>query len=188
MARLVLERFQCAEDTDEIGGESPYFITWVGDIVTSVSTLRLTRKAYWDNNVSKGPGAWPVGDVVSTGLSLKPADTLALALMVEKDEGIDVVGSEVDAIRGTMAAALETHRQAGFRADDANFINTMRNTLESKLAAALQSSAGADDDLMREDGWRAARRIVLTGKTEELAIVTFKGDTGKYHVRYAQKA
>jgi hypothetical protein len=36
-----------------------------------------------------------------------------------------------------------------------------------------------------EGSYRATRRIVLTGKAEELAIVTFKGG-GQYNVRYAQ--
>jgi hypothetical protein len=186
LANLVLKRFQCVEDTSEIGGESPYFITWVGDITTGQSALRLTRKTYWDNNVSKGPGAWPVDDTICSGFSLKPSDTLALALMIEKDEGIDIVSSEVSSIGSTMSSALQTHRQAGFTAGNANFINTMKNTLESKVKQALSSAAGADDDLMKEDDYRAARRIVLGGKKEELAIVTFKGGGGKYNVRYAQ--
>ena len=186
MPKLVLKRFQCVVDTDESGGESPYFITWVGDIVKSESSLRLTRKAYWNNNVDMGPGAWPVDDTVCTGLTLKPSETLALAVMVEKDEGLDIVTSELETIRSTMAKVLETHRRAGFAAGDANFINTMKNTLESKVSAALQSSAGADDDLMKEDNYRAARRITLTGKAEELAVVTFKGGCGQYNVRFAQ--
>jgi hypothetical protein len=70
---------------------------------------RLGSGPYWDNNVSKGPGAWPVDDVVSTGLSLKPSDTLALAIMIEKDEGIDVVTSEIEAIRSSMATVLRNH-------------------------------------------------------------------------------
>jgi len=186
MANLVLKRFQCVEDTNEIGGESPYFITWVGDIATGQSALRLTRKTYWDNNVSKGPGAWPVDDTICSGFSLKPSDTLALAVMVEKDEGIDINSSEVSSIGSTMSSVLQTHRQAGFTAGDANFINTMKNTLESKVKQALSSASGADDDLMKEDDYRAARRIVLSGKAEDLAIVTFKGGDGQYNVRYAQ--
>ena len=55
-----------------------------------------------------------------------------------------------------------------------------------KISQALQSSVGADDDLMKEDDWRAARRIQLSGKAEELPIVTFKGGGGQYNVRYAQ--
>ena len=184
MANLILKRFQCVEDTSEIGGESPYFITWVGDVRDGTSTLKLTRKTYWDNNVSKGPGAWPVDDVVSTGLSLKPSDTLALAIMVEKDEGIDVLASEIDAIRSSMATVLRNHE--AFMASDPSFISTMKNTLESKVKQALQSSAGADDDLMEESGHRAARVIDLRGGAGELPIVTFKGGGGQYSVRYAR--
>ncbi len=39
---------------------------------------------------------------------------------------------------------------------------------------------------MKEDDWRAARRIQLSGKAEELPIVTFKGGGGHNNVRYAQ--
>jgi hypothetical protein len=184
MANLVLKRFKCVEDTDEIGGESPYFITWVGDVRQGESTLKLTRKTYWDNNVSKGPGPWPVDDVVSTGLSLNPSDTLALAMMIEKDEGIDVVTSEIDAIRGSTATVLRNHE--GFMASDPNFISTMRNTLEGKIKQALQSSAGADDDLMEESGHRAARIIDLRGGAGELTVVVFKGGGGRYEVIYAR--
>ncbi len=144
MANLVLKRFQCVEDTSEVGGESPYFITWVGDVREGTSTLRLTRKTYWDNNVHKGTGSWPVDDVVSTGLSLKPSNTLALAVMIEKDEGIDVIAAEIEAMKSSIETVLRNH--SAFLASDPLFISTMRNTLEMKISQALQSSVGADDD------------------------------------------
>ena len=185
MANLVLKRFQCVEDTSESGGESPYFITWVGDLREGTSSLKLTKKTYWDNNVSKGPGAWPVDDVVSSGMSLKPADTLALAIMVEKDEGLDISGTEMDAIKSRLLTVLRSHQEV-FTASDPNFISTMKNTFEAEVKKALQTSVGADDDLMAESSYRAARKISLSGKAEELPIVTFKGGGGQYNVRYAQ--
>jgi hypothetical protein len=190
MARLVLKRFQCVEDTDESGGESPYFITWVGNLNNpAASTLTLTAKSYWNNNVDKGPGAWPVDHVVCPALPPTPARTLALAVMVEKDEGRDIVTAEMQAIKATLEGALSTWVGSGILdSSNANFVNTMKNTFESQVRAKLQSSVGADDDLMEEDNWRAARRIALTGQNEELAIVTFKGDTGQYNVRYGQAA
>jgi len=36
MASLVLKRFQCVEDTSEMGGESPYFITWVAEEIAKL--------------------------------------------------------------------------------------------------------------------------------------------------------
>ena len=85
-----------------------------------------------------------------------------------------------------MSTVLRNHQEI-FTAGDPNFISTMKNTLEAKIKLALQSSSGGDDDLMEDEGsYRATRRIVLTGKAEELAIVTFKGGGGQYNVRYAQ--
>lgn len=185
MANLVLKRFQCVEDTSEIGGESPYFITWVGDLREGASRCKRSKKAYWDNNVSKGPGAWPVDLVVCSDLSLKPADTLAFAIMVEKDGGFDITDAEAAAIQDRMGTVLRNHQEV-FTVADPQFVNTMRNTFETEVRKALQTTAGDDDDLMEEDNWRAARRIQLSGKAEELPIVTFKGGGGQYNVRYAQ--
>jgi hypothetical protein len=190
MAQLILKRFQCAEDTSESGGESPYFITWVGNLDDpSQSTLAVSAKAYWNNNVDKGPGAWPVDLVTCAALPPSPSKTLALAVMVEKDEGRDITTDEIEAMRQSMRTVLRTWVDSGvFDSGQSNFVNTLKNTFEAQVRNKLQSSAGADDDLMEEDNWRAARRIALTGKNEELAIVTFKGGTGIYHVRYAQAA
>ena len=190
MAKLVLKRFQCVEDTSESGGESPYFITWVGNLDDPAkSTLRISAKAYWNNNVDKGPGAWPVELVTCPELPPTPSKALALAIMVEKDEGRDITTDEVEAMRKSMEKALRTWVEAGvFDSSHANFVSTMKNTFESLVKGKLESSDGADDDLMEEDNWRAARRIVLTGKNEELALVTFKGGTGQYNVRYAREA
>ena len=189
MAKLVLKRFQCAEDTNEIGGESPYFITWVGNLDdVAQSTLTLTAKTYWDNNVFKGPGAWPVDHVVCAKLPASPSKALALAVMVEKDNGRDITSSELTDMKSKMQDALSTWVQSGvFDSNaNANFVNTMRNTFEALVVGKLKSAVGDDDDLMQEDGYRASRRITLTGKAEELDIVTFKGDDGEYHVRYAR--
>jgi len=191
MAKLILKRFQCVEDTDESGGESPYFLTWVGNLDDPAqSTLTLTAKAYWENNVDKGPGAWPVDHVVCPTLPSSPSKTLALAVMCEKDEGRDITTTEVQAIKQTLQAALQTWVSSGVfdSNNNANFVNTLKNTFEAQVRKKLDSSSGADDDLMEEDNWRAARRIALTGRNEELAIVTFKGDTGQYNVRYGQAA
>jgi hypothetical protein len=190
MARLILKRFQCVEDTSESGGESPYFITWVGNLNDpSASTLTLTAKTYWNNNVFKGPGSWPVDHVVCAALPPSPARTLALAVMVEKDEGRDIVTAEMQAMKATLQAALAVWVSSGILdSSNANFVNTLKNTFEAQVKAKLSSSVDADDDLMEEDNWRAARRIALSGQNEELAIVTFKGGSGQYNVRYGQAA
>ncbi len=189
MAKLTLLRFQCAEDTSEIGGESPYFITWVGNLDNpDASTIKLTALPYWNNNVDKGPGAWPVNEVVCNTLP-PPSRALALAVMIEKDEGRDITSGERDDIKQKMIDALDTWVRAGvLDSSDATLVSTMKNTFEANVRTRLQSASGADDDLMEEDNWRAARRISLTSQPQELPIVTFKGGTGIYHVRYGVTA
>jgi hypothetical protein len=184
MAKLTFKEFRCAVDTNESGDESPYFLTWVGDLKLHECRLKFTRKAFWENKVSPGPW-WPVNDVVidSPVFDLSPMHTIALAAMVEEDEGTDLSGAEINAINAEMKTVLLNHIQSGAQAQHASFINTMRNTLRSKILGKLSSAVGADDDLMEEDDWKAVRRIVLTG-TGNLDLVTFKGGDGQYQARY----
>jgi len=183
MAKLTLKEFRCVVDTDEMGDESPYFLTWVGDLRIQDCRLKFTRKAFWENKVSPGPW-WPVNDVVvdSDDFDLNPLRTLALSAMVEEDEGTDLKGVEVEAINDRMRTVLRSHAEL-FQAQDPQFISTMRNTLRSEILGKLSSAVGADDDLMEEDGHRAVRRVVLTG-TGNLDLVTFKGGNGEYQARY----
>jgi hypothetical protein len=114
---------------------------------------------------------------------LSPMHTIALAAMVEEDEGTDLKGTEVQAINTRMLDVLRTHISAGFQAQDPHFISTMRNTLRGEIRSKLSSAVGADDDLMEEDSHKAVRRIVLNG-TGLLDLVTFKGGNGEYQARY----
>ena len=184
MGKLTLKEFRCVVDTDEMGDESPYFITWVGDLRIHECRLKFSRKAFWENKVSPGPW-WPVNDVVvdHEDFDLSPLRTIALAAMVEEDEGTDLTGAEAQAINTRMLDVLRNHIQNGAQVQDPNFISTMRNTLRGEILNKLSSSVGADDDLMEEDGSRAVRRIVLTG-TGTLDLMTFKGGNGEYQVRY----
>jgi hypothetical protein len=183
MAKLTLKEFRCVVDTDESGDESPYFLTWVADLRLRETRLKFTRKAFWENKVSPGPW-WPVNDVVvdDEDFDLSPLHTLALAAMVEEDEGTDIKGTELEAIKGRMNDVFLNHVEIA-QAQDPGFINVMRNTLRSQILEKLSSAIGADDDLMEEDDHKAVRRIVLTG-TGNLALVTFKGGNGEYQARY----
>ncbi len=198
MAKLIFRKFRCDIDTDEIGGDSPYFVTWVGNLVSAQSVVKFTRQAFWENNVDMGddkPGPWwPVNHTIVNGFDLSPAHALVLTAMVEEDEaqdlsqseaeslgnvGKDAQGFSIPSIQKTMSQVMETHRQAGFNVGDAQFISTMRNTLEAAIRKRLNSPSGAQDDLMEEGSHRAARKLTLGG-TGDLSTVVFKGSGGKY--------
>ncbi len=184
MAKLTFKEFRCVVDTDEMGDESPYFLTWVGDSRLKDSRIKFSRKGFWENKVSPGPW-WPVNDVVvnDDDFDLSPLRTMALAAMVEEDEGTDLTGDEVQAINNQMRTVFKNHVNSGKQVQDADFITIMRNTFRTEIRSRVADTSGADDDLMEEDNWKAARRIVLTG-TGTLDLVTFKGGNGKYEARY----
>ena len=71
--KLTFQHFICEEGTSEIGDESPYFLTWVGNVRDNVSTLRYTRQAVWNDNVPENPdGVWQVNEGVANNLRSLP--------------------------------------------------------------------------------------------------------------------
>jgi hypothetical protein len=41
MPKLILEKFQCVEETDEVGSDNPYFFTFVGQRSSVTNTARF---------------------------------------------------------------------------------------------------------------------------------------------------
>lgn len=178
MAKLILKRFQCVVDTDELGSESPYFLTFVGDIGSGKTTLKMTRQGNWENEVDKGE-TWTVNETVAEGFDLVPNKTLVLSAMVEEDEGLDVNGSELTTIRNVLTNKLNGFRAAGATIVNGSISSPMITAFKNALKLALSSSSGADDDYM------GTKRVSLTGHNGDLPVVSFIADDGKYNVRYA---
>lgn len=192
--KLTFQHFICEEGTGEIGDESPYFLTWVGNVVDNVSTLRYTRQAVWNDNVPENPsGIWLVNEVVANNFDLSPSKTLALALMIEEDEGFDLSKNEatkvdssdsLTSVREKMAQLLTTHFQQSSTIQDSNVIRNFQLTFASAVRGFLQNPVGAQDDLMEEpdSGKLAARKINLAAPNK-LPEVVFRGG-GRYRARF----
>ena len=179
MAKLILKRFQCVDDTSEIGSESPYFLTFVGDIATGRTHLKMTRQGNWENEVDKGEN-WTVNETVAEGFDLVPSKTLVLSVMVEEDEGLDVSSNELNLILATLTSKLNGFRQAGATIVNSAIAGPMASVFKTMAQLALSSSSGADDDFM------GVKRVSLTGHAGELPLVSFSDGDGRYRVRYAQ--
>lgn len=179
MSKLILKRFHCVEDTDEIGGESPYFLTFVGDIATGQTAFKMTRHGNWHNEVDKGE-IWQVNETVASGFDFVPAKTVVLSAMVEEDEGLDVNSGEVNTIHAIVRAKLNDFRSAGAHTVTPGIASSLISAFRSGLTLALLTSSGAADDPM------GVRRVTLTGQAGDLPLVSFSGDDGRYRVRYAQ--
>jgi hypothetical protein len=180
MAKLILKRFQCVVDTDELGSESPYFLTYVGDIRTEPnkkSKLKITRQGNWENEVDKGE-TWVVNETVAEGFDLIPSKTVVLSAMVEEDEGWDISSSDEDMIRNALDKKLADFRSAGVTNVNGAISSAMAATFKAALTLALSTASGADDDYM------GIKRVTLTGHTGDLKPVPFKSGGGHYNVRY----
>ncbi len=178
MSKLILKRFQCAVETDEIGADSPYFLTFVGDIGTGATSMKRTRQGNWHNEVDAGE-IWTVNETVSQGFGFVPNKTVVLCGVVEEDEGLDINAAEVDAIEQAVKSALNQFRATG----STTVTNKVRNDLAAAMRGAiflhLLSSAGARDDIV------GVKPLKLSGAAGEQSLVSVTGDGGTYKVRYA---
>ncbi|MBI5259957.1 MAG: hypothetical protein HY855_25880 [Burkholderiales bacterium] len=179
MAKLILKRFHCVVDTDESGAESPYFLSFVADIGTGATHLKMTRQGNWHNEVDQGE-IWTVNDTVADGFALVPSKTLVLSAMVEEDEGLDVTTNELALIKQMLTTKWNSIRQSGANIVNGSVSGPMATTMRTMIALALSSSAGANDDPM------GVKVVKLTGQAGELELVRFQADDGLYRVRYAQ--
>jgi hypothetical protein len=193
--KLTFQHFICEEGTSEQGDESPYFLTWVGNVVNNVSTVHYTRQAVWNDNVPENPsGIWLVNEVVVNNFDLSPSKTLALALMIEEDEGFDlskVEARRVDSsdsltsVREKMAQLLNTHFGQSSNIQDSNVIRNFQLTFASAVRGFLDNPVGGQDDLMEDtdSGILAARKINLAAPNK-LPEVVFRGGGGRYRARF----
>jgi hypothetical protein len=192
MAQLRLQKFKCDEDTDEIGGESPYFFTFIADTrflgngFEKLPEVHCTRKAKWNNEVDKGE-TWPVDAILSNTFALGSQHTMVLCAMVEKDEGLDISADEVKTIRQKMIDSWTVHIQGGFQIDDSGLTSNLSAAFQGAIKTALASSKGAQDDLMLNSAGKGIRRLKLLNEPGVCDPVGFSGDTGFYRVWYEQR-
>lgn len=194
MPTLTFKRFRCNVDTSEIGSESPYFLTWVGNVVTNTSALKYTRKAFWENKVDPGPW-WPVNDTVASNFDLSPEHSLALTIMIEEDEGQDLnlseatdntPGNAIKSVRETMAGLLNTHFLNHSNIQASNVVHNFRLTFDQAVKKFLANASGADDDLMAIEGGIAAKVIQIQSTPATLPLVTYRDDgDGRYTAEFA---
>ncbi len=178
MSKLILKRFQCAIETDEVGADSPYFLTFVGDITSGATSIKMTRQGNWHNEVDAGE-IWTVNETVSQGFGFVPNKTVVLCAVVEEDDGVDIGSAEVGAIEQAVKSALNQFRATGSNTVTSKVRNDLASAMRGAIFLHLLSSAGGRDDIV------GVKPLVLNGKTGEQSLVSVTGDGGLYRVRYA---
>ncbi len=194
--KLTFQHFICEEGTSEQGDESPYFLTWVGNVVDNASNLIYTRQAVWNDNVPENPsGVWLVNEVVVNDFDLNPSRALALALMIEEDEGFDLTKDEarkvdssdsLTSVREKMAQLLNTHFAQHSNIQDNNVIRNFQFTFASAVRGFLENPVGGQDDLMEDtdSGILAARKINLAAPNKRPEVVFRDDSGGRYRARF----
>ena len=86
MARLILKDFQCINETNELGSDSPYFVFFIGKARdpgdAEVVTIRDSR---WDEQVNTGNVLHP-----NAAVSSVDSNTLVLCALMEEDLNTDI--------------------------------------------------------------------------------------------------
>ena len=179
MPKLILEKFQCVEETDEVGSDNPYFFTFVGQRSSVTTTVVSTQLAFWRNEVDTGD-VIPVNVEITSAFSLSPADTLLICGMVEQDDGRDVSGAKVTAIRTAMNSLFSTWTTGSLAPfTDMHFRRQIRDNLESLIQKEINKfSKGGEDDVMQA-------ALVTVGNAAGLfEPATLRGHDGEYRVWY----
>ena len=174
MANLVLKRFHCITQDDDSGGDSPYFIIYVGDIVTGKVNVKRVKQGNWDNEVDGGEN-WTVNETVATGFSLNNAQTYVLVACIEEDDNVDISSAEIDAMETAMRSQL-----AGF-SGIATMTFPVRTAILTLFRQRINSAlGGGNDDFIG----KIDRLAPVTASPGELAdLVKFRG-SGDYNVRF----
>lgn len=174
MAKLILKEFRCVEDTDEIGGESPYFLVFIGDLETGKTALKMIRQGSWHNEVDKGE-LWTVNAPVTDGFNFKPNPTLVLVALVEEDENLDISNFERDKmIAPLLEAKFKSFKDSGAKSVTSGITAGVSSTFKTALALTL-----SNDDNM------GVKRLVTNGQTGNQPLLNYYADTGHYRVRFA---
>ncbi len=171
MSKLVLKRFRCIEETDEIGDDSPYFLVFHGKVhqgnTPASSSVKLVRKSAWDNTVAQG-------DLVIANMTvLNPLNAdLVLAAMMEEDNDTDFAGFQLIALQAWIGNFFNSLGNA-VQAIDATVANLVRSEFRKGIKAL-----DSNDDLIQ------VRTVVGPGISGQPPLLRFAGDGARYDVRF----
>jgi len=194
--KLTFQHFICEQGTSEQGDESPYFLTWVGNIADNKSTVHYTRQAVWNDNVPENPnGIWLVNEAIVRNFDLSPLRALALTVMIEEDQGVDLTRTEArridstdsfTSVRERMAQLLNTHFNQHSSLQDAVVVRNFQNTFAFAVRGFLDDPVGDQDDLMEDTDSNilAARKIDLAAPNKLPEVVYRDHSGGRYRARF----
>lgn len=111
MGNLILTDFQCVEQTNEIGSDSPYFVFFIGKgSDPGAAKLVTIRHPQWDEQIDAGEVSYPNAVVDNVD-----DDTVVLLALMEEDLNTDITTGTgaFQKVRDHMRTLLLAHAAGG---------------------------------------------------------------------------
>ena len=164
MSKLILERFKCLEESDEIGSDSPYFMVYVAEARSgkAKSDVKFVRRESWDNEVDTGD-TFITNKTVSEGMH----HDLVIVGMLEEDWDADFAFpmSEIIAMNMKSLDSLLAAVTTGVS-------DTVAEIVRGEFARQLNTFAVNDEVL-------GVKRLKNTANP-----LVFTGDGSNYQVKF----
>ncbi|NEA36872.1 hypothetical protein [Streptomyces sp. SID13031] len=163
---LEFYRFDCVEETNEVGSDSPYFLVFTASGTNAdTDQLAMVRHSSWDDEVDTGNIYRPRAAIPTT----RPIsnNSFVLVAVVEEDAGTDLESADVTSIRNLMHNAY----QNSFWMPPATRVSSMR--------AAFAESVGR---YMVNDDYLGSALVPMGGTT--IPAVEVAGDGGRYRMYF----
>lgn len=194
MKTLVLKRFDCVTDTDEMGDDSPYFLVVVCNLTNgNPSTIvKLVRKSNWDMTVAKGDAITAnveIGSFHPESPETSGNKSFILVAMFEEDWDQDLTTKDVEVIRIVASNAFEPWaRESGTISPSLK--ESVKNTLQNLIVERLENDTQMFTRTFHGHYWEHRHVEELRPKVNSgglLPRMTFWGDGGQYNVRFEAK-
>lgn len=167
---LELYRFDCIQETDESGSDSPYFLVFTASGTNpDTDNLVMVRQSSWDNEVDTGNIFRPRATIATT--TPITASSLVLAAVVEEDGDPDLSAAELSSLRNQMHNAY----QIQFWRPAAERVANMRAEFATAINHFLDDGPGGDDYL-------GNAQVPMNGST--IPSVDVAGDGGRYRMHF----
>jgi hypothetical protein len=164
MSKLVLEKFKCLEESDEVGSDSPYFMVYVAQARSgsAKSDVKFVRKEAWDNEVDTGD-TFIANKTVSEGMH----HDLVIVGMIEEDWDPDLA-SPVSLLLAQNMKSLDSL----LAAVTTGVNDTVAEIVRSEFARQLKNFCVNDEIL-------GVKRLKNTANP-----LVFTGDDSNYQVKF----
>jgi hypothetical protein len=165
VATLVMHKFHCVEETDEVGSDSPYFLIFHGKASNpgACGVVKIRRES-WDGEIDSGDTRVP-NAVVASGID---TGSVVLVAMIEEDDGCDIGTVELTLVRSWMKAVFPA-----FAASNTLTPAKLGLKVAPEFAKAIDVALG-NDDLLDID------RLLITKLSGQLTALQLTGDGGHY--------